>query len=443
MKVLLIAYECSPYYGSEWGVGWGRLLQAARVAETHVVTSAANAADLERARTEGLLPVNVHVHTPTLHRRWTRLLQSHGHFDYNYTAYRHWQRCAFRLAQRLHAVHGFDVAHQATVCTVREPGFAWKLGIPFVWGPFGGTQNYPSRMLPLLPLRHALYEVARSVANRMLLRGSPHVRAAAARATVLLGANSTNARDAARAFGRPVEQLLETALPDFPEPDRTRFLERVAAARRGEVAPPLRLLWSGQLHPRKALPVLLRALATLRHEVAFTLDVLGNGPETDAWQAEADRLGLRQSVRFHGWLPLPRAVAAMHNADVFCFTSLRDTSGNVVLEALAAGVPVIAFHHQGAADMVSPQSGILLPVTTPARAIADWANAIQTLAADPALLLRLSEGTTAQARRFLWAANGDRINMLYRQLAGKLSISAPPQCPDRNPGRHAMRETIG
>ena len=51
------------------------------------------------------------------------------------------------------------------------------------------------------------------------------------------------------------------------------------------------------------------------------------------------------------------AVAQMQSAELFCFTSLRDTSGNVVLEALAAGVPVVCFDHQGAGDMVSDAVG--------------------------------------------------------------------------------------
>ena len=75
MKVLLMAYECSPYHGSEWGVGWGRLLQAARVAETHVITNARNYNDLLRARKTGLLPENVHVYTPELDAKLQSLLR--------------------------------------------------------------------------------------------------------------------------------------------------------------------------------------------------------------------------------------------------------------------------------------------------------------------------------------------------------------------------------
>ena len=77
-------------------------------------------------------------------------------------------------------------------------------------------------MLPVLPVREAMFEAVRGVINVATLRYSPRIRSAARHATAILGANSTNARDCERGFGRHVEQLLETALPEAPEPDCRR-----------------------------------------------------------------------------------------------------------------------------------------------------------------------------------------------------------------------------
>ncbi|GAA3755241.1 glycosyltransferase family 4 protein [Terriglobus aquaticus] len=420
MNLLLIAYECSPYRGSEWAVGWGRLLQAARVADVHCIVSETNFADLERARMEGLVPANAHIHTPAPDAELRRLEQQPVHFDYNYTAYHHWHTLAFALAQQLHREVGFHVAHQSTVCTVREPGLLHQLGIPFVWGPFGGTQNFPTRMLGVLPLSEAAKELARTLLNKVILRTSPSIRTAAHRASVILGANTTTVRDMQRIVpGSKVQRLLETGLNEVPEPDRTRFLQRVEDEEQRRHPRPLRILWSGQLRPRKALPILLRALAVLPAEVHFELDILGDGPMLKQWKHEADAIPSANPVRFLGRLPFQRAVQAMQTADLFCFTSLRDTSGNVVLEALAAGVPVVCFDHQGAHDMVDETCGIRIPVTTPGRAIADWSAAIHKLATDQHRLLALSQGATERARQFLWSVNGDHVNSIYFQLAAR------------------------
>ena len=151
-----MAYECSPYRGSEWAVGWGRLLQAARICEPHVITSEDNFAALERARAEGLVPANVRFYTPQPDAKLRRMERKPGLFAYNYAAYNHWQRIAFALATELHARECFALVHQVNVCTFREPGYAWQLGIPFLWGPVGGTQNVPWRFLASLGLVEGL-----------------------------------------------------------------------------------------------------------------------------------------------------------------------------------------------------------------------------------------------------------------------------------------------
>lgn len=413
-----MAYECSPYRGSEWAAGWGRLLGAAKLAETHVVTSERNYAALQRAEAEGLIPSNVRYYTPEPDEKLRALERKPVLFAYNYHAYNYWQRLALRLIQDLHARERFDLVHQVNVCTFREPGYGWRLGVPFIWGPVGGTQNFPFRFLPMLPPKEAVKEGIRGITNWFALR-KPRVRGAAKQSALLIGANSTNQRDLSNALGCDTGLLLETGLHSVEEVDRSRFEQRVADACAGRPMKPLRLLWSGELQTRKALPVLLRALAKLDARIEWQLDVLGDGPMRDRWEAEASALRLGQRVQFLGRMPFNAAVEEMHSADVLCFTSLRDTSGNVVLEALGAGVPVICFDHQGARDMVTDTCGFKLPVGSPGKAIRDWARAIDTLATDPERLLNLSKGATEQARSFLWAQNHDAINSAYLRLANQ------------------------
>ena len=417
MKLLLLAYECSPYRGSECAVGWGRMLGAAKIAETHVVTSEANFLALDRARAEGRVPANVKFYTPPPDAKLRKWEEQPALFAYNYRAYHHWQLLVRVLITDLHRRECFDLVHQVNVCTFREPGYGHILNTPFVWGPVGGTQNFPFRFLPTLSPVEALKEGLRSVANRLALH-KPRVRRAARKASMLFAANSTNERDFASVFRHPADRLLETGLHDVPEPDRTRFEHRVEDFHHHLKLSPLKLLWSGELQTRKALPVLLRALTLLPPDIPWQLDILGDGPMAERWEAQARRLGLANRVRFLGRLPFGDATNYMHSADLFCFSSLRDTSGNVVLEALAAGVPVLCFDHQGASDMVTASAGVKLPVVSPRRAYRDWAQTIEQLARDPERLLQLSVGATVQARRFLWSGNHDVMNHVYRRLTG-------------------------
>jgi glycosyltransferase involved in cell wall biosynthesis len=411
VKVLLMAYECSPWRGSEWAVGWGRVLQAARFTEPHVITSEENFQALENARSQGLVPANVRFYTPAPDAKLRELQKKPALFAYNYRAYHHWQKLAFGLARELHDRENFDLVHQVNVCTFREPGYVWQLGVPFLWGPFGGSQNFPARFLTMLPLAEAFKEGMRSLSNRLSLRFKSRVQAAARAAAMIVAANSTNQRDYERAFHRHVDRLIETGLHNVSEPDRSRFHQRLT-----DPGAPLKILWSGEMQSRKALPILLRALAAIP-DVPFSLTVLGDGPQRARWQSLTRRLGIAPRVTFLGRLPFVQAVAQMDHAELFCFPSLRDTSGNVVLEALAAGVPVLCFDHQGVGDIVTDDCGVKLPVISPARAVEDWARSIRELANDPARLLRMSEAATVRARDFLWDRNGDWMFAAYRKLA--------------------------
>ncbi len=438
MKLLMLAYECSPYRGSEWAVGWGRVLGAAKVAETHVVTSDANYAALDKARIEGLLPVNVRYYTPKPDAKLRRLEKKPVLFAYNYQAYHHWQVLARDLTVDLHSREHFDLVHQVNVCTFREPGYGHLLGLPFIWGPVGGTQNFPPQFFSMLSATEAVKEGLRGVANRLTLRRA-RVRRAARAANVLFAANSTNLQDFVKVFGQSCDHLLETGLHEVMEPDRTRFHERVDAVAKGLALPPLRLLWSGELQTRKALPVLLQALKRLPGEVSWQLEVLGDGPMREQWIAQTHRLHLQERVHFRGRLPFEQARESMHSADLFCFSSLRDTSGNVVLEALAAGVPVVCFDHQGGSDMVNLECGIKLPVISPHQAYREWAAAIERMARDPERLLRMSYAATVQARRFLWEQNHEVMNAAYRRVAGAVTPAPMPMTFSEPYARAAMQ----
>ncbi len=415
-----MAYECNPTKGSEAYVGWGRVLQAVREFEIDVICSR-ESYDAVQQHLKVHPLAGARFFTPKRAPVFSVLRRIPRLFAYNYVAYQQWQRLALGLARRLHAERPYALVHQVNVCTFREPGYTWTLGIPYIWGPVGGTQDFPKAFLDALPAVERFKEGSRTRANQIALR-KPRVRSAARSAAVLLAANSTNQRDFERAFGRPVELLLETGLYSVERPDRTKF----------KAEGPLEILWSGEFTTRKALPLLLRALASLPATVDFRLNVLGKGPLERPWKRLTAELGLADRVRFLGHLPLAEATAQLHRAHLFVFTSLRDTSGNVVLEALAHGVPVVCFDHQGVGDIVTCASdcaagqrpcGIKVPVTHPAGAVSAFAEAIESLSADRERLVELSEGATARATDFLWSRNGDRVNAIYRSLSVRNGVT--------------------
>jgi glycosyltransferase involved in cell wall biosynthesis len=186
---------------------------------------------------------------------------------------------------------------------------------------------------------------------------------------------------------------------------------------------PLRILWSGRLQPWKGLPLLLRALATLPADCRYTLRILGQGPSQRRWQRHAARLGVDANIQWAGWPEYTDQLAHYRWADVFAFTSLRDTSGTGLLEALAAGAPIIGLNHQGAADVMTDDCAIAVPVSTPAAAIEGICAAVTRLAADRELLQSLSEGAVRRAEDFAW----DRQWNVFREIYHRAEQLQPIQ----------------
>lgn len=401
-RVLQLSYACSPTRGSEAGVGWHRAVQSAKHFDTWVICEEHEFAGeiREYLASHGEIPGLNFVFVPIDQREWS---WGNVHDSIWYVVLRRWHRQAYLAAKRLHERVHFDLVHQVTFCGYREPGLLWKLDAPFVWGPIGGTQNYPWRFLASAGLRGAIHETCRSVMNNLQLRLSPHVRSASRKAAVLLAANSTVQRDFARAHGVAPQILIETGLAEV----------RGTARKRDPRPGPLRILWSGLLIHRKALHLLLHALAQMPRGVSYELRILGEGSQRKRWQRLANRLGVAQHIAWLGRLPHHEALRQYDWADLFAFTSLRDTSGNVVLEALAAGVPVVCLDHQGMHDVVTDQCGVKIPVTTPREVVAELRASIIRMAEDAIQWERLSRGAVERAREYLWSRQDERMTALY------------------------------
>ena len=137
-RVLMLAYACSPYRGSEPGTGWQRAVENAKYFDTWVICEQGEfEADIRRYENEyGQVPGLFFCFVPK-----TRIENFVGYIPgLYYVTYKIWHRRAYRAAVGLHKRHGFELVHQANMCGFREPGYLWKLPLPFAWGPIGGQR---------------------------------------------------------------------------------------------------------------------------------------------------------------------------------------------------------------------------------------------------------------------------------------------------------------
>ncbi|MCB1747913.1 MAG: glycosyltransferase [Gammaproteobacteria bacterium] len=133
----------------------------------------------------------------------------------------------------------------------------------------------------------------------------------------------------------------------------------------------------GRFVPKKGFDVLLDALARLLTAgIRCRLVLAGDGPERPALQERADRLGIAAHVSLPGWVNDP--AAAFSQTDIFVLPSLREPFGIVLLEAMAARLPIVATRTEGPLEILDDDAAYLV---APGQAVA-LARAMQDAASD-------------------------------------------------------------
>jgi len=178
----------------------------------------------------------------------------------------------------------------------------------------------------------------------------------------------------------------------------------------------VRLLWVGTIRPRKGMSIALNALAKV--QCSATLTIVGPSPNEGAVRQMIADLGLTERVQWAGRrLPWSEVREFYLKHDALLFTSVRESCGVQLLEAMALGMPVITLDLHGARDFVPDQAGIKVAVTTPGGVVRDLAAAVDRFAQlSPEERNAMSEVAWTFAEKNTWTARAEEFVRLYEQL---------------------------
>jgi glycosyltransferase involved in cell wall biosynthesis len=398
MRILLIGHACGPGLGSEPGNTWHLAWNLSRDHHVWVLTHTQHRDKIEKFIAENPNPrlqfvyVTLKRMDPWNPQRGERGLRLH---------YMMWQRAAARVARELCQSVGADVVHHFSLGTIKAPPHLHRMPVPVVWGPMGGGQTMPVKFRRYF--KGQLLEEYLRIAFARLLPFMPSLRRMLRRSAVVLG-NNMETIELLRAAGAGNAQFaLETALPsDAIDP-------RVPERQRGQT---LTALWAGRLETRKALPLALEAIAKTKMPVQ--LKVAGDGPKRQEWEQIARDMSLGERVQFLGRVPFEQMAQQFRDADVMLFTSLRDSTGAVVLEGMAKALPVVSLDHQGVRTMVPDEAAIKVPVTTPEQTSQALAEALDALARSPERRDQLARGALVVAAQNTWDQRAAQMAGFYR-----------------------------
>ncbi len=192
-----------------------------------------------------------------------------------------------------------------------------------------------------------------------------------------------------------------------------RLLDIEHASRKPEGV--FRLITVGSLIPRKGVDVIINALARLKDPSRFHLSIIGSGAELATLEALVRRESLMGCVAFIGEVAPEKVTRYLLKADAFVLASYSEGRPNVVLEAMAAGVPVVASDIDGVRELITDgDTGLRFP---PGDATA-LAKRMKQLADNAELQTQFAnEGRAFIVRnRLIWSDVGERYANIYNEV---------------------------
>jgi glycosyltransferase involved in cell wall biosynthesis len=310
---------------------------------------------------------------------------------------------------------GWRAMHREVLAAARECDLI-HIQTPFV-AHYAGLKAARKLGLPVLATYHTLFEEYLQHYAAFLpagwLRGQARAfsrRQCNALDAVVVPSKAMRARLESYGVTTPLH-VLPTGIPTtrFARGDGPAFRARHGIPPGQPVA-----LFVGRVAHEKNIGFLLEAMVHTRRQCPDALLVVaGEGPARADLQARAGQLGLAGGVRFIGYLDrhdaLPGCYAA---ADVFAFASRTETQGLVLLEAMAAGLPVVALSEMGTADILDGGRGSIVPPACPQV----FGETLAHILNHPSAWQYLGDDAAQYAREWSDVAMAGRMAELYRRM---------------------------
>lgn len=339
--VLISAFACQPFTGSEPGVGWDTVMNASKFSDVILITH-----PVHKKYIDPELPANVEVHYydgpfPKALRGNKPGFEAH-YFLWQLTLHKY-------IAQ--HVRRPFDVVHHVTYGRFWTPSSLYKTGAPFIFGVVGGGETTPRSAFPFFRKKGIFAEALR---NAVVYACSS---LPAARKTVsAAGISYVTTQQTAEKLKRMGAKDVRIAHQVEITPQKLEYFKDIAASASPD---PQKLVFISVARPLpwKGIQIGLKAFAEAKL-AGSEYWVVATKKERGWLEQLAKEFGVPHQVKFFGdFASIGEVHQLMAKADVFVHMATHEAYGNVVMEAMSLGKPVICFNNGGPALQVNGQSG--------------------------------------------------------------------------------------
>ena len=426
LKVLLIVEQCNPDWTSVPLVGYNFFKEISRIVDVTLVTHNRNREALEKRKEHQNI---VYMHEGAFNKRYYRLVEGiadKGKINWplyhalTYPIYGEFNQKVYKDFRAKLLSGDYDIVHALTPMMPRYPVKLVKAckQTPFLLGPVNGGLPFPSGFKETAKKENANLNFLRDI-GRFLI---PNYVETYKRADKVLAGSTFTLNMLKKQFAIPDEKIslfYENGIPInfFSKKNKRGNPEQI------------KLLFIGRLVPYKCADIVIEALSQLDKTTQdkIQLTIVGDGPERKNLEQKVQDIRLEDKVNFAGWIPQEKTIEYYSQADDFCFPSIREFGGAVVLEAMACGLPCIVTNNGGIGEYVTEKTGFKIEPISREYLTQELTSKIKIIVEDEKMRASMSAKSIERAQEFEWQHKAKKIVEIYENLLQeKNRVSSQP-----------------
>ena len=420
LKVLLIIEQCNPEWASVPLVGYCFYDYISQLAETTLVTHERNRAALEKTHPnrdityicESAFIKKYYALAEKLSKLKDRVIWPLYH-TLTYPVYGEFNHQVYTKFKESILEGKYDIVHAMTPMMPRYPVEAIKActHTPFILGPVNGGVPFPKGFQKVARQEFSDFNFLRSIGRFII----PGYRETYTKADYILAGSTYTLNLVKELFdikNEKIELFYENGIGSSFLKNEASVAERTTIG-----SSVINLLFVGRLVPYKGADILIDAISRVKPSIRnnLRLTIVGDGSERKALEQLVEKHKLTAIIAFTGWVDQKDTLQYYSNSNIFCFPSIREFGGAVVLEAMANGLPCIVVNNGGIGEYVTEETGFRINPESREFVVRELTVCIEKLVTNPLLRKTMSIKAIQRVKEFTWSAKAEAIVRIYNK----------------------------
>ncbi|MFP4296323.1 MAG: glycosyltransferase family 4 protein [Spirulinaceae cyanobacterium] len=417
LKVLMIVEQCNPEWPSVPLVGYNFYHHISQKADVTLVTHERNREALSKVAGDRTI---IYISETSGIKKYYTLVEklvARGkviwplYHALTYPIYAEFNQKVYQQFRKSILKKKYDLVHALTPMLPRYPVKTVRScemsHTPFLLGPINGGVPFPPGFRETAKKENANLNFLRALGRYLI----PGYRETYQTADRILSGSSYTLNLVKELFDLERDRLglfYENGIPET-------FIQTTPKPANSDK---IKLLFVGRLVPYKCADVVIEAISLLdpelQNKIQFT--IVGSGEENQRLKQQAKNLKLENSVNFTGQVKQAETLQYYQDSDIFCFPSIREFGGAVVLEAMASGLPCIVANNGGIGEYVTEDNGFKIDPLSREYLVKEMADKIAILAKDSQLRSQMSANAIERAKAFIWPNKAQQMVEIYQEM---------------------------